>query len=276
MRSKKSITISFLKSIRRIIVPYCLPLIIVWFIVGNGNRNIIIEYLLGLLNTTSYYTVEQGIGPAWYYLAWIIASLVFRCSLRVCKDNKELLALVTFIVSAIGVFISKAIHIQLPWQIDNGLVAVIFLTSGFLYKKYADNIYRVKAASKAILFILCIAGFQLIGIQSYASRVYPLYPLCIILSVGSALPIVDYFRSHRNIRILEYIGKNSTFVLGVHIIEYFTIMNKWNSVPITSVVDLDAFIHGLTSVLINISITIVYYQIKQLLKGIRDGIKNNY
>lgn len=266
------------KRMKRVLLPYIIPLLVIWAAIHFGNAKALLDILLGMLNSTSYYTVEQGVGPAWFYCAYVVSSIVFAVILHHCSCKRWALAISAILISAIGYTISR--YIELPWQIDNAFVVVFFLMVGYLCKQYRKETYGRTDGHMVfsiLTLLISLAAFQVIGIQSYASREYPFYPLCLILSCGTSIPLLIIFKRYFSFsKHLSFIGQHTVLLLGIHLIEYFTIMEWWDQYRICGNMVADSFIHGTVSMLLNVICLIILVQGNKIVNGFWKREQNNF
>lgn len=128
-----------------------------------------------------------------------------------------------------------------------------------------------------LTLLISLAAFQVIGIQSYASREYPFYPLCLILSCGTSIPLLIIFKRYFSFsKYLSFIGQHTVLLLGIHIIEYFTIMEWWDQYRICGNMVADSFIHGTVSMLLNVVCLIILVQGNKIVNGFWKRKQNNF
>ncbi|MBQ9610234.1 MAG: acyltransferase family protein, partial [Lachnospiraceae bacterium] len=256
-----------LKTIKKLALPTFLPMLIILILSINRIRYIYIEYLLGLVHSTSYYEVKQGIGPLWFYYAFVISCNIFNFII-IRFQNINYIIVFSCVISLMGYLISKIII--LPWQIDNAFVLVIYLMIGYISKRIKWNNNYYNPVFLVSITLLSFIGFQLIGGQSYASRNYPSFPICVCFSIIICIFIMYLFKYHRvvNNKFFMTLGKNTTVLLGIHTVEYFTVMNKWCNYSITNIRLLDSFIHAFFSLTIDYIVLLFINWLKYMLRRI--------
>lgn len=253
----------------KLLIPYLITCLTVFIFTNDISREFIGEVFLGLNKSSGYYEVNKGIGPLWFCWAYFWSVLIFSLLINYSK-NKINLIIACSLLCITGVCISS-VDI-LPWQLDNAMVVLIYLLFGYLMNYF--NISKkcnLKTIFYIIFFVVGLLGQQLIGMQSYASRIYPIFPICIILSSFICLSIVHFCEcwedKHFNkktifMKILVFAGKNSLFLMCLHTIEYFCFMESLRNIKITGVEIIDTLLHGVISCIINVFIVSIYIKIK--------------
>lgn len=210
--------------------------------------------------------LDVGIGPIWFLPAMIVASFIGFVLIKYLNDYPIWMFGMSLFISIGGGGVLGKI-ILLPFDIDNGIELVIFFVIGYLLRYQANGIFT----SDYIGFVLFFIGesmAQLIGIQSYASRIYPKFPLCVAVSIATTygffiLAKHSYRIAPKNAKKIAWlIGKNSMTVLFVHTLEFEYLLDSWASWQICSISIVDQLLHGCISCIINILILVSFIKIK--------------
>ena len=244
--------------IRKTIPYYCYTAAIICGIsIMNNGTNPIFDWLLGINNSTSYYKVVYGIGPMWHLLAFVIASIVSSLLIRNNGFSKALMLSCVFCI--VGVLISKIFI--LPLQIDNGLVLSVFICFGYWIKQKGLLELKTNWQISIAVLIAGLAASYLIGCQSYASRVYPKFPLGILLSMLLCFAILGlckkYYRDIFITKYLRWMGRNTMKILAFHTVEYSFILPLIHSVSIVGERHIDSVIHAGVSLFLNTLLLVI-------------------
>ncbi len=218
--TKDNIRNFIIKKIRTLIIP-----MVVFSII-----NILVDYIFyGLLLNTSQRNIEylinsligiilQQRGQTYNSYLWFLpcmfwVQILLYLLVKFLKTKRNLV-LVMLMLFTVGILFIKFVGIMLPWEIETSLIALIFTGIGFIVK---DNIHFLGKVSKwysIIAFVIC-------GIITYINTVYNgehvdlatnTIGLPITYLIGAFSGICGWcilFYKMNNIKILNYIGKNS-------------------------------------------------------------------
>ena len=256
-----NLKISIRKVVSKTMPYYCYTAVIICLIsILIMHVNPIFDWLLGMNNSTTYFNVVYGIGPMWYLLAYIIASIISSQLIRINDSTKSFL--LSCVLCLIGVMISRMLI--LPYQIDNGLVLTVFICFGYCVKQKDLLNLKISWGISLLMLVVGLGVSYLIGCQSYASRVYPLFPTTIILSMLMCFVILklckDFYSDNYITNYFRWIGRNSMKILAIHTVEYTFLLPIINSVSIVGERHIDSVIHSGFSLLINsLALFIVLY-----------------
>lgn len=167
------------------------------------------------------------IGAIWFLLALFFAKCIFNCSFQFREKYIQACFIVT--IAYIGYKTSQ--FVWLPFSVQAGMVAIIFLYVGYGMKQYGIMQKTVRAPSvifASAIWIFCIIfGGHLYMVQNYYGNglLDMMGAICatyIILLISRMIEKkADLFA-----RILTFYGKNSIIVLCFHLIELDTF--RWN------------------------------------------------
>jgi hypothetical protein len=262
-----AITTRVKKLAKRLFPYYCFSaIIIVLLSIKLQGINPICDWLLGMNNSTSYYSIVSGIGPMWYLPAIFFASFFEILIIRFV--NSFFSISVSLIVCVIGALVSKIFF--LPFQLDNALVLSVFVIVGYFFKKYRLFDLKIKIQYVVLILFIGLTVSYMMGGQSYASRVYPLFPLCVFVSIVLVYAIMwlikNYCKESILTKYLKWLGRHSLEILTTHTIEYMFIMPLWNNINIFSEKHIDSVVRGGVSLALN---SILIYLILRIYKRLR-------
>jgi fucose 4-O-acetylase-like acetyltransferase len=227
-------------------------------------------------------SLDTGIGPIWFLPAMIFTSFMAYILIKNLREHSIILMGSGLFVSIVGGVIGK--RVLLPFGIDNGSALVLFFIMGYLFNQ---NLKK-GVASSYIGFIIFVCGevaTQFIGIQSFASRIYPKFPVCFAVSLVTTVGFFVWIKSSywlmidgrkkinsrgvvvRWEKLVEFIGKNSLMALFFHTLEFEYLLDLWTEVQICNVAILNQLLHGCISCVINFLILIVYVKAKEQIKN---------
>ena len=159
----------------------------------------------------------------WFLIALLVGNIIFNFILSYF-EGKKLIVLATIISFAgclIGVFVT------LPWCVSQGMVAVLYISLGYLAKK--NKIIMVANTKKVILLMSTVSIVAIIisvlSDFNMALSVYPYGPISVI-TFGLFGIAITYFALYLNVlngpisRFIRRIGHLSLYVLCIHAIEY--------------------------------------------------------
>lgn len=126
------------------------------------------------------------------------------------------------------------------------------------------------------LFVCGETLAQLIGIQSFASRIYPKLPVCFVTSIITAVGFFILVKRGYEIVaariakvVIKFIGKNSMVALFIHTIEFEFLLDYWVPFQISSITIMDQLLHGCISCFVNFLILCVYVKAKNKIEDVR-------
>lgn len=180
----------------------------------------IIKSLIGIIIPIRGTSLTICNGTFWFVIVLFISEVILFFIIKYLNNDKKI-ALCLIIFSILGYLYYRYIGIKLPWNMDAALVAVVFVGLGYLSKKYI-NINSIKYKQILLLFILnLIIGMLNKKIDMFSNQYgnYLLFYLAAISGIFMNVGIIIKINNIINIKILEYIGKNSFVFLALH--QYF-------------------------------------------------------
>ena len=158
-----------------------------------------------------------ALGMPWFLITLIASKLI--CN-YLGKDKLNLVLMLTFF----GVFIGN--QIQLVWNLDLILVALIFIYTGYILKEKKDIYEKYKTN---FLIISVIFFSYMLSQGKYiemATRSYPYGILSVLESIAGSIIAIEFSKyiclTSKIKKFLIKIGKISLIVLLVHYFEFFT------------------------------------------------------
>lgn len=175
-------------------------------------------YGSGDASNLTLWRVDLRIGAIWFLLALFWARLLLHCLARLSYTP-------VWVVLCFAVGYVSSQYVLLPWSIQSGMCAVVFLYLGYLAKKF-DMLSVVKRFPLvwAIAFIIWMVDIALFGGMSMAVNNYGSRPvLAVIGSIAGTLCVVGLSQLIDRIpalgSALSSIGQASLAILCVHLIE---------------------------------------------------------
>lgn len=220
------------KNYRRLIIPYIFTALTVIFVMIM-RRVIRLDFkhipstalqwiYAGFYGSGQRYTAPftiYKIGTIWFLLALFFASLIFNYSSRFNKPSLQILFILT--MAYIGYKTSK--FIWLPFSIQAGAVATIFLLIGFYMHKF--NTLSKQSVPNLIfcasIWLLCVVFCG----KLYMVRNYYGNGLLDIIGAVCAFYVIIFIsklldnKTTLISRILSFYGRNSLAILCFHLIE---------------------------------------------------------
>lgn len=223
------------KKSRQLIVPYILTSICViissmlwdfYFNINNLKYNVlrwISAALYGSGNTyESPYYLPQ-IGAIWFLLALFISILILKFVATHRYAHLEIV-----IIALIGYYSAKLLW--LPFSVQAGMVAVIYVYGGYLLKNYKvlrSNMW-IEMALPAIIWAIYLVkgGGHLYLVGNYFEYglfdIFASFCACfVIISISEILSKVYFFN-----KAFSFIGRNSLIILCFHMVEQNTF--RWD------------------------------------------------
>ncbi len=170
----------------------------------------------------------------WFIPCIFVTFILFFIIAKFSNNNKIFIATAGIFCLILGYIYALYIDIKLPWAVDAAFVAVFFMITGWLVSpfihKFIENYVKIKNKKHSIS-ILCISILflsvnLLFSYLNYCilnrtvgmwSNAYGNILYFVIASLTGILFIVT-ISNFIKIRCLAYIGKNSIFYYGIHII----------------------------------------------------------
>lgn len=222
---------NFLVVIRKAIKNYIVP-----YIFGSMFAIIFCRYLrekifVNCLRITDWYHSPfyifeesfyywRGWSLLWFLPCLFIANILFFLLLKVASKRKILMYSLLCVSSMIGVWLSCS-DILLLGQINNALVAIVFMYAGYIYShdfKLASKPLK-QGAVLSLVLIYVVSAHKKIFVDMGSSK-YPFYPICILAALGGIIVFVYIVKQLPCFKMILFFGKNSLIVYLVHAIEH--------------------------------------------------------
>ncbi len=225
----------FIKSkFKSLIIPYFIFSIfnyLFWLVfrqfANNNTDNILKPFIgsfIGIRGTE--WTLCNG--TLWFVLALFISEMWLYIILKYLKNNNQNITICLVIFSLIGYLYTKFIGIRLVWSIDVAFTSIVFLGSGYLIKKI-NIIDKINNKYSILLLILnLIFGMSNTGVNMFAG-IYGNYIFFYIASFSGILANILLIKSIHNIKIFNYIGRNTFIYLALHQYVIFSVLKRVSS-----------------------------------------------
>jgi acyltransferase len=154
--------------------------------------------------------------PLWFLPCLLITEILFFISKKFFKQNYEFLALV-IIFSIIGFLYHVYIPLRMPWGIDIALTGIVFYSAGYLFRrKYEDAFFRKSYVFFSVLFFIHITSSFINSRVDMYKLTYNNYFLFYLSAFSGILFYIYVFKMIKPSKILQFYGKNSLIILGIH------------------------------------------------------------
>lgn len=165
--------------------------------------------------------ILPAIGPIWYLLALIWAMILLKLYTHFANTLFP-----AVIIGTIGLLTSR--WFWLPWSIQEGMVASIYLSVGFEYHKHQDiDLTKNRFVHCGILGLAILYVLICLKMNSHIDMVSNKYPLGVIDFVGTICCVISVMYISKMIgrkkqgvaQCVQWLGKNTLVMLCVHTIE---------------------------------------------------------
>ena len=194
------------------------------FLLNNSEYSLKIEInkLIGIV-----FQQRSGVYGAmlWFIPCLFVAENIFYWICRLTKNNNTFLMMFISAVSLyfMGVLFIKKIGILLPWCIEISMIAVLFITLGYILKQNIRYIYiyilsdvKVSIIFFLINIILALINYNISGemIDLIGDRIGNpvLFPLS---ALSGIIGFIILFKNQKRFNIIQYIGRNSLIFYGI-------------------------------------------------------------
>ncbi len=169
--------------------------------------------LYAVICSASGYLIDT---PLWFLPCLLITEILFFISRKYFKQDYKLFALV-IIFSLIGFLYNIYIPLRMPWGIDIALTGIVFYSAGYFFRRKCENVFFGK--SYIFIFFLflihIISSFTNPRVDMY-KLIYNSYSLFYLSAFSGILVYVYIFKMVRPSKTLQFYGKNSLIILGLH------------------------------------------------------------
>ena len=234
--SEKKTNSQFIKhKLRTLIVPYwiiCMAIIILSAIIelltGGDCFKTAKEWFIAAVYGSGH-TYETpfpipGIGAIWFLWALFFAGITVKL---LVKADYRIRILGIAAAFAAGYLTSHYLF-WFPFSIQAGLCSAVYVYAGYLAHKYEDSYHRLSKEVKAVIFILAVLvfasfimnfdAFWIVTCDFGRGFLNIAASLCACFVVFAVSRIIDLHLKVTS-KFLAYIGKNSLFILFIHMLQ---------------------------------------------------------
>ena len=174
-----------------------------------------------------------GFSVLWFLVALFFGKVVYDCLHLLLFKHRIVLLICTAALSVFGVFIGTKQHLFFSFDIALAVQIIFFLAQYFREFYHPEEhpvrktiiTFSVWAVTFTLPRILIQGDYPLI--MTFASRSYPLFPLCYICALSGTLFFcqIGYFIStikwKKGVDAICYLGANSLYMLLIHYFDAF-------------------------------------------------------
>ena len=156
--------------------------------------------------------------PIWYLPFFFLISLIFYPISKI-KNDKLLIGITIlslFLTVPTYKFLNSVfIDEFIPWSVQVIPAGIGYMTIGYLYKKY-KNIINISFNKKAIIYFISFMIGIVISLCTTKSQILRISTYRYIATSLLMSPFIILISSNNHNKIIEYVGKNSLIILGIH------------------------------------------------------------
>jgi fucose 4-O-acetylase-like acetyltransferase len=154
--------------------------------------------------------------PLWFLPCLFITEILFFSLRKSVKQNYKLLALV-IVFSLIGFLYNIYIQLRMPWSIDIALTGIVFYSTGYFFRsKYENLFFRKSYTFILILFLIHIISSLTNPKVDMYKLIYNNYFMFYLSAFSGIFVYVYIFKLARSSKTLQFYGRNSLIILGLH------------------------------------------------------------
>ena len=159
----------------------------------------------------------------WYMAALICSTIIFYILVRI-SPNDIVLFILASICSISFILYDTYISIPLPWNLDVGFIAQIYLVFGYLSRKHSLITRLINSKHYVLIINLFILIGVVLSIINYKitntkfemfNSSYGLFPLTISASILGSLAVI-IISAHIHSKGLQTLGRNSITYFALH------------------------------------------------------------
>lgn len=222
--------------VKTLIVPYVILSAIyfmykmVQVIILKSDFNLIKEFI-GIfiqIRTTQY---DAGL---WFIPCIFISEILLLLILKISKDKTKVYLPLALLTLVSGYLYCTIIDVKLPWGIDAALIAVSFMVLGYALKdktRYMNKLYILFLIPNIIIGYLNVRRCGVI-IDMWSNKYGSLLLFATSALCGIIFTVV--ISQMINIKLLGFIGRNSLYYYGLHLIVIDVISKVARRVGITT------------------------------------------
>ena len=210
---------------------------------------------ISVLNATILY-----IGVIWFFPALFISRTIFDY-LHLKLTTKQL-PLYCLLLSIIGMLIGQIQALPFSFDIVLAILPLFYLGSQFRFFQIKNSPIR-KLFLYTFLWGLFLIATYIGGKHclELSLRRYPAYPLCFITAIAGTLMVSEFSVICCKFSFcsipLQYIGKNSLYLLCIHTLEWDYLTKLWNIHP-------NQYICTIVRILLDVGILILFTSIRAI------------
>lgn len=225
-------TVEFFKSkSRSLLIPYLsfsLLNYIFWLMFRRfANHNpAIYKPLIGILIGMRGSEWAICTGTLWFVLALFISEIFLFFIIKYSKNKNKNIITWLLVFTFLGCLYNKFVGVRLIWSIDVSFIAVGFLGLGYLTRK--NDLISIIKGKKNIILLCLISVFASVlnGGNDMFKGVYGNYIIFYIASIAGIAINIIFIKNLPNIKLLNFIGKNTFIYLAFHQYIVFSVLNK--------------------------------------------------
>lgn len=154
--------------------------------------------------------------PLWFLPCLFVTEMLFFMLRKRLKQNYKLIVLV-IVFSLLGFVYNIYIPLRMPWGIDMALTGIVFYSTGYFFRrKYEDLFFRKSYTFIFILFLIHIISSLTNPKVDMYKLIYNNYFMFYLSAFSGIFVYVYIFKMIRPSKILQFYGKNSLIILGLH------------------------------------------------------------
>lgn len=220
----------FYKRLRTIIIPYfffSVVSIVIFFICSRfvGSLSQLLECdpatnLIVMLYGNSKPEVMRYNLPLWFLPCLFLTSCIGYCEEAIVSlKGKPMRIVAIFIFALIGAFFSKHEDIALPWHFETSISMAVWFVLGISCREFTNRknglriIQRIWPLSICVGIVCCTLNTRTVGVRNEHYGILVFYYLA---AFSTILGIMGFSIFIGKNCILEYIGRNSIAILGIH------------------------------------------------------------
>jgi acyltransferase len=172
-----------------------------------------------IFNLSNIFFIQEELinNPLWFLVCLFTTETLFYFICRRFYKSQYNLFFYVFLLSIIGYLYSIYGSIRLPWGLDIAFTAIAFYAAGFFFRnRYEESFYKKGVYLFLILFFTnLLIGFKIPRVDMY-HLVYNNYIFFYLSAFSGMFAYLYLARKIGSSKILEYYGKNSIIILGLH------------------------------------------------------------
>lgn len=234
LSASKPLDVFVRDKIRRLLAPYALTCSVIGLILlcrklfgmsllrWKTMRGFMWSVLYGAgANFSSLPDGVSFIGAIWFLEALFVALVEVRLLLGLFADKPAMLLLSAILLALGATSLAKITY--LPCNLEQGLLSGLYVSMGYLYRKYVGLSHRASIEAVLILaFVFLFAADNgirptIAGAQIKGGALCLVVSLCACLLVFAVSQAVEGYTTYLS-RFLSYYGRNSLVLLCVHLI----------------------------------------------------------